>query len=159
MAFRKIITFDDGFLRKKSKEITKFDDKLRQLLQDMKDTLKNAEGVGLAAVQVGILRRIFIIDTGEEIREFINPRLVYLSKETQCSGEGCLSFPEKSKVIERPAKAIVRAFDIEGNEFEYEGGELMARALCHETDHLNGILYYDHPEAQPEPEDTQKEEV
>ena len=126
MALRKIREIGDPCLKKVCREVDKFDSRLHTLLDDMAETLAEANGVGLAAPQVGILRRAVIIDRGEENGGII---------------EGCLSVPGKAGEVERPEKATVRAFDRNGNPIEYTGEGLMARCICHECDHLDGILY------------------
>lgn len=144
MALRKILTDKDETLRKVSREVTSFNGRLHDLLDDMHDTLVKAEGVGLAAPQVGILRRVVIImnpDTGE-LFELINPELIKKEGEQQFD-EACLSVPGYSGTTKRPAVVTAKAFDRYGKEFEMTGEEIMAVALCHETDHLDGILYTD----------------
>ena len=140
MALRKIFTDDAECLYKVSKPVLKFDMRLWQLLDDMADTMYDAEGVGLAAPQVGILRRAFVIDIGEGLHEFINPKLVSTGG-IQRGYEGCLSFPDKNGYVERPEVVVIRAFDRHGKEFELRGQGLMARALLHENDHLDGKVY------------------
>ena len=140
MGLRRIFTDQDPALHKVCRPVEKFDWRLRKLLDDMKQTLVEAEGVGLAAPQVGILRRVVVVDTGEEILELVNPTLVETSGE-QCGAEGCLSVPGKYGLVKRPNYARVRAQDRDGNWFEAEGEELIARCFCHELDHLDGILY------------------
>ena len=140
MALRRILTADEPALHKVCRPVEKFDGKLHRLLDDMAETLAQANGVGLAAPQVGILRRVVIVDTGEEILELVNPTLVETSGE-QCGAEGCLSVPGKYGLVKRPNYARVRAQDRDGNWFEAEGEELIARCFCHELDHLDGILY------------------
>ncbi|MGN1121221.1 MAG: peptide deformylase [Eubacteriales bacterium] len=149
MAILKILTEDrDGeFLRKTSKPVTEITPRILQLLDDMGDTLLKAEGVGLAAVQVGFLRRIYIIDAGveedrHEIIEFINPEII-AREGTQEEAEGCLSLPGQYGITSRPAKVTVRATDRTGKVFEYTATGLLGRCLCHEYDHLDGILYTD----------------
>ena len=147
MALRKIVTDEDPLLRKVSREVGTPNDRTRALLDDMIDTLRDAEGVGLAAPQVGILRRIFIINIGieeerEEFVEFIDPIILETSGE-QDGAEGCLSVPGRQGNVKRPNKVTVEATDRNGNRFTYTGTELMARCLCHEYDHLDGILYVD----------------
>lgn len=142
MAIRTIRTEEDPILRKTSKEVTKFDEALWALLEDMRDTLCEEQGVGLAAPQVGILKRIFIIDIGEGLVEFINPEIVATLGE-QFGEEGCLSLPGKYGYVRRANEVTARAQDRNGNWFEIVGVELMARALLHEYDHLNGRLYID----------------
>ena len=140
MGMRKILTDEDPALHKVCRPVVKFDEKLHKLLDDMKETLAAANGVGLAAPQVGILRRLFIVDTGEEILELINPEILETSGE-QCGAEGCLSVPGKYGLVKRPYYAKVKAQDRNGNWYEAEGEELIARCFCHENDHLNGIVY------------------
>ena len=140
MGIRKILTDEEPALHKVCKPVEVFDRKLHKLLDDMKQTLEKAEGVGLAAPQVGILRRVVIVDTGEEILELVNPSLLETSGE-QRGPEGCLSVPGKYGLVVRPNYAKVRAQDRDGNWFEVEGEELIARCFCHELDHLDGILY------------------
>ena len=140
MGMRKILTDEDPALHKVCRPVVKFDEKLHKLLDDMKETLTAANGVGLAAPQVGILRRIFIVDTGEEILEMINPTILETSGE-QCGAEGCLSVPGRYGLVKRPYYAKVKAQDRNGNWYEAEGEELIARCFCHENDHLNGIVY------------------
>lgn len=140
MALRKIFTDDAECLYKVTKPVTKFNERLWQLLDDMADTMYNAEGVGLAAPQVGILRRVFVIDIGDGLHEFINPKIVSTGG-MQRGYEGCLSFPDKNGYVERPNVVVIRAFDRYGKEFEMRGEELMARAMLHENDHLDGKVY------------------
>ena len=140
MGMRKILTDEDPALHKVCRPVVKFDEKLHKLLDDMKETLAAANGVGLAAPQVGILRRLFIVDTGEEVLELINPEILETSGE-QCGPEGCLSVPGKYGLVKRPYYAKVKAQNRNGNWYEAEGEELIARCFCHENDHLNGIVY------------------
>ena len=140
MGLRKIMTVKEPCLHKVCRPVEKFDGKLHKLLDDMKETLTEANGVGLAAPQVGILRRVVVVDTGEEMLELVNPELLETSGE-QVGSEGCLSVPGKYGIVKRPNYARVRAYDRDGNEFEVEGEELMARCFCHELDHLDGIVY------------------
>lgn len=140
MGLRKIMTVKEPCLHKVCRPVEKFDGKLHRLLDDMKETLAEANGVGLAASQVGILRRVVVVDTGEEMLELVNPELLETSGE-QVGSEGCLSVPGKYGIVKRPNYAKVRAYDRDGNEFEVEGEELMARCFCHELDHLDGIVY------------------
>ncbi len=140
MALRNILTEGNPTLYKKSRPVVKFDDRLHLLLDDMKETLLDAEGVGLAAPQVGILRRLFLVDTGEEILECINPEIIETSGE-QIGLEGCLSVPGKYGVVKRPNVVKIRAQDRNGEWFEAEGEELIARCFCHEYAHLDGQLY------------------
>ena len=140
MGLRKILTDKEPALHKVCKPVTSFDWRLHKLLEDMKDTLIDSGGVGLAAPQVGILRRVVLVDTGEEILELINPELIETDGEQE-GPEGCLSVPGKYGLVKRPYWAKVRAQDRYGDWFEAEGEELIARCFCHELDHLDGILY------------------
>ena len=140
MGIRKIMTVKEPCLHKVCRPVEKFDKKLHKLLDDMKETLVDANGVGLAAPQVGILRRVVIVDTGEEMLELVNPELVETSGEQE-GAEGCLSVPGKYGLVKRPNYAKVRAQDRDGNWFEAVGEELIARCFCHELDHLDGIVY------------------
>lgn len=142
MAKRTIRVDDDPILRKVSRPVEKFDDHLFQLLDDMKETLDVAGGIGLAAVQVGVLRRVVIIDLDGKFMELINPEIVE-AKGKQCENEGCLSLPHKVGKTERPMSVKVRAQNREGNWCLYSGTELLARCFCHELDHLDGKLYTD----------------
>ena len=140
MALRKILTDKEPALHKVCKSVTSFDKKLHTLLDDMAETLVDSQGVGLAAPQVGILRRVVLVDTGEGILELINPTLVETDGE-QIGPEGCLSVPGKYGLVKRPYYAKVRAQDRYGEWYEAEGEELIARCFCHELDHLDGIVY------------------
>ena len=140
MGIRKILTDKDPALHKVCKPVEKFDWRLHKLLNDMADTLEEANGVGLAAPQVGILRRVVIVDTGEEILELVNPTIIETSGEQE-GPEGCLSVPGKYGLVKRPYIAKVRAQDRYGDWYEVEGEELIARCFCHELDHLDGIVY------------------
>ena len=140
MGLRRILTVEESALHKVCKPVTEFDSKLHKLLNDMRETLIDSGGVGLAAPQVGILRRVVLVDTGEEILELINPTLLQTSGEQE-GPEGCLSVPGKYGLVKRPYYATVRAQDRDGNWFECEGEELIARCFCHELDHLDGIIY------------------
>ena len=140
MGIRKILTDKEPALHKVCRPVEVFDRKLHKLLDDMIETLEEANGVGLAAPQVGILRRVVIVDTGEEILELINPTMVETSGE-QIGAEGCLSVPGKYGLVKRPMFAKVRAQDRNGQWFEAEAEELIARCFCHELDHLDGIVY------------------
>ena len=142
MAIRNIVTLGDDVLRKVCRTQLNFDDKLHTILDDMKETMYKAEGVGLAAPQVGILRRFCIIDVGEGIIELINPVITETSG-AQTGNEGCLSLPGKFDEVTRPMKVTVRAQDRFGKNFTVTGEGLLARALCHEIDHLDGVLYID----------------
>ena len=142
MAIRNIRISTDEVLRKICKPVKEITPNLLTLLDDMADTMYEANGVGLAAPQVGILKRVVVIDIGEGLVELINPEILETSG-SQIDDEGCLSVPGKYAPVERPNYVKVKAMDRDGNEFIIEGEELMARALCHEIDHLDGILYID----------------
>lgn len=142
MAIRNIIEDGDPTLRKTSRVIEKIDKRIVTLLDDMIETMYDADGVGLAAPQVGILKRIAIIDVGEGIIELINPEIIE-AKGEQIDAEGCLSIPGVSGDVKRPKYVKVRALDRSGKTIEIEGTDLLARALCHEIDHLEGILFTD----------------
>ena len=140
MGLRKILTDKDPALHKVCKPVVNFDNKLHKLLDDMAETLEEAQGVGLAAPQIGILRRVVIVDTGEEILELVNPVMMETDGE-QVGPEGCLSVPGKYGLVKRPYYAKVRAQDRFGDWYEVEGEELIGRCFCHELDHLDGIVY------------------
>ena len=140
MALRTILLEGNPTLNKVSRPVAVFDEKLHVLLDDMTQTLKQANGAGLAAPQVGILRRVVVVDTGEEVLELINPEIVQTSGE-QVGLEGCLSVPGKYGIVTRPNIVKVRAQDREGFWYEAEGEGLVARAFCHELEHLDGHLY------------------
>ena len=143
MAIRKIVKLgEDDVLRKRSRKVEKFDKRLEQLLDDMADTMYEADGAGLAAPQVGILKRCVVIDVGEGLIELVNPEI--LSAEgTQMCIEGCLSVPGRRGRVERPEKVIVHAQDRKGRHIELEGDGFLANAICHELDHLDGVIYVD----------------
>lgn len=141
MALRNIVTVGDSILTKKCRAVTKFDARLATLIDDMIETMHESNGVGLAAPQVGILRRVVVVDTGEEDLELVNPVIVEISEETQTGLEGCLSLPGEYGVVTRPNFVVVRAQDRTGEWYEYEGEELIARCFCHEIDHLDGHMY------------------
>ncbi len=140
MGLRKILTDEESALHKVCRPVVNFDGRLWKLLDDMRETLIESGGVGLAAPQVGILRRVVLVDNGEEILELVNPTLIETDGE-QVGAEGCLSVPGKYGIVKRPFYAKVRAQDRNGDWFEAEGEELTARCFCHELDHLDGILY------------------
>ncbi|MEY8415693.1 peptide deformylase [Tissierella praeacuta] len=142
MALREIRLSDDPILRKKSKEITEITDRIKILLDDMIDTMNEAEGVGLAAPQVGVLRRAVVIDVGEGPIKLINPVITEMKGE-EIDIEGCLSVPNRSGTVSRPEWVKVKYIDENGKEKLLEGKGLLARAICHEIDHLEGILYID----------------
>lgn len=145
MALRKILTDKDPSLRKVSKPVTKFDENLEILLDDMQETLKKANGVGLAAPQVGVLKRVVLLWVNNMFVELINPEITY-TEGSQCGEEGCLSSPGIYKKVTRPYIATVKGQDRYGYEFTLTGEALLARAICHECDHLNGILFLDKAE-------------
>ena len=140
MGLRKILTYREPALHKTCKPVTNFDTRLHKLLDDMRETLLDSGGVGLAAPQIGILRRVVLVDNGEQILELVNPSLLETDGE-QIGAEGCLSVPGKYGLVKRPYYAKVRAQDRYGNWYEAEGEELTARCFCHELDHLDGIIY------------------
>ena len=142
MALRKIVTVGDPILTKVCRPVTRFDQKLAILIEDMIETMHNANGVGLAGPQVGMLRRVFVIDVGDGILEFINPEILETAGE-QNGAEGCLSFPGEYGLVERPNYVKVRAQNRNGEWFEMEGEALFARAVCHENDHLDGVVFKD----------------
>lgn len=143
MALRNIVKVGDPILRKKSREVGEITERIRILIDDMIETMNDAEGVGLAAPQVGVLKRIFVVDVGEGPIVLINPEIIEKSGE-QTGSEGCLSVPDRSGEVTRPNYVKIRGLDREGNEVEYEGTELLARVFCHENDHLDGIIYTDY---------------
>lgn len=142
MALRTIRLDTDEVLRKKSKPVCDIDDNIIMLLDDMAETMYDASGVGLASPQVGILRRIVVIDVGDGLIELINPEIIE-TEGIQTDEEGCLSLPDRTGVVSRPSYCKVSAIDRYGEPIIVEGYELMARALCHEIDHLDGILFID----------------
>lgn len=144
MAIRTIRTEGDEILKKKSKPVEKIDEKILALIKDMQETLKKYDGVGLAAVQVGILKQVIVIDLGEEGQQYvmINPEIISESGN-QIVEEGCLSFPNKFAKIERPDKVKIRAINEKGKTVEITGKGLLAQAICHEIDHLNGKVFID----------------
>ena len=145
MAIRNIRVKGDEVLRKKCKPVEAIGKREMIILQDMADTMYKADGVGIAAPQVGILKRMFLVDIGDEngLMVFINPEILEVSG-SQCGDEGCLSLPGESHEVERPNYVKVKSFNEKGEEFILEGEELLARAILHENDHLDGILYIDH---------------
>ncbi len=153
MAIRNIVKEGDPVLTKKCRPVEKFDDKLAQLLDDMGETLKKAGGVGLAAPQVGILRRVFIMMLEEdgEVIEAINPEIVKTSGKVRDT-EGCLSVPNRWGIVTRPKTVVLRAFDRNGQEYELKLKDLGARCACHENDHLDGHLFLEKVEEFVKPE-------
>ncbi len=142
MAIRNLRYEDDEILKKRAREIEVIDEKIKELATDMMETMHKWDGVGLAAQQVGVLKRLIVIDLGEEGTQFtlINPVLVK-QKGTQEVDEGCLSFPNKYGKVERPKEVVVEALDIDGCKVKLKAKDLLAQALCHEIDHLNGIVF------------------
>lgn len=157
MALRNIVTVGDSVLNKSCRPVTKFDKRLHTLLDDMADTLDEAQGAGLAAPQVGVLRRVVLVDTGDEsgYLELINPEIIETSGE-QTGLEGCLSVPGKWGIVTRPAYVKVRAQDRYGEWFEAEGEEIVARCFCHEVAHLDGQLYTEVAEKMLTPEELEE---
>lgn len=141
MALRKIVTVGDPILTKVCRPVIKFDQKLAILIEDMIETMHDAGGVGLAGPQVGILRRVVVIDAGDEDLELVNPEIVEQSEQTQTDAEGCLSLPGKYGLVPRAERVVVRAQDRYGECYEYEGEGLLARCFLHELDHLDGHMY------------------
>ncbi|MDD3336742.1 MAG: peptide deformylase [Eubacteriales bacterium] len=155
MATRRIVEIGDEKLRKHAKTVEKFDWRLKMLLNDMADTMYKANGVGLAAPQVGILRRAVVVDVGDGLFKLVNPTIVR-SEGEQCGPEGCLSVPGRSGMVSRPNLVVVHAQNEEGKEIEITGEEFFARALCHELDHLDGVLYVDKMEREIFDDDEEK---
>lgn len=150
MAFRKIRTLGDPVLTKKAKPVTEMNDKIKELIFDMLDTMYAANGVGLAAPQVGVLKRIAVIDVSPEGNDpiiLINPEIISTSG-SQTGDEGCLSVPGKAGCVTRPNKVTVRAYSLKMKQYEITGTELLARALCHEIDHLDGVVYVEKVEGE-----------
>ena len=142
MALRNIVTEKEARLRKVSRPVEKFDERLWTLLDDMADTMYEADGVGIAGVQVGVLRRVFVVDIGEGLTEFINPTITAQSGE-QDGLEGCLSSPGEYGLVVRPEKVTIEAYDRHGKPFTLEAEGFMARAICHENDRLDGHIFKD----------------
>lgn len=147
MALRNIRTMGDECLNKVCKEVKEINDRTRTLIEDMIDTMYEANGVGLAAPQVGVLKRIVVIDIGEGPIVMINPSIIETSGE-QTGQEGCLSVPNKAGIVTRPDYVKAKAFNENMEEYEIEGTELLARAICHELDHLDGHLYVEKVEGE-----------
>ena len=158
MAKLKIVKHGDETLRKVCRPVEKITPRIITLLDDMIDTMRHANGCGLAAVQVGVLRRVVVIETEEGLFEFINPKIIAMSG-VQKSEEGCLSVPGRQGYTDRPMHVKVEALNRNGEEYVLEGTELLARAICHETDHLDGRLYIDVAEYMYAPEDEEEERV
>jgi len=142
MAIRIIRTYGDDVLRKKSRVVDEINQRILLLIKDMKETMYNAKGVGLAAPQVGILKRIVVIDVGDGPIAIINPEIIEM-QGSQIANEGCLSVPGVQKSVDRPDKIKIKALGEDGEEIVIEGEGLLARALCHEIDHLDGVLFID----------------
>ena len=142
MAIRNILNENDPVLHKVCRPVTDFDERLWQLLDDMAETMHKADGVGLAAPQVGVLRRLFVMDVGDGVIEAVNPQIVE-KKGTQEDVEGCLSCPGEYGVTRRPQEVTLRAQDRYGREFTLTGSDLTARCICHENDHLDGVVFKD----------------
>lgn len=143
MAIRKIVKMgEDDVLRKHARKVDKFDRRLWTLMDDMADTMYKADGAGLAAPQVGILKRVVVIDVGDGLVELVNPEIIATEGTQECI-EGCLSVPGRKGRVVRPAKVRVHAQDRKGRHIEIEGEEFLANALCHEIDHLDGVIYVD----------------
>ena len=159
MALRTILTLGDDALTRKCRPVTKFDDRLKQLVQDLTDTLLSSSGVGLAAPQVGVLRRVVVLlditKDPEEVVVLINPEVVE-TRGTQRVAEGCLSAPNVWGYVTRPAWAKVRAQDVDGNWFEREGSDTIAQCFCHEAEHLDGHMFTEKIEEFIDPEDIQQ---
>lgn len=152
MALRKVVTKEDPILRKKSRKVEKFDDKLATLLDDMAETMYAADGVGLAGVQVGMLRRVVVMDVGDGLIELVNPEITKEEGE-QFAEEGCLSIPGEYYETIRPATVKVKAQDRNGQWCVYKGEGLKARCFCHEIDHLDGVLFIDKKNPNPKPKE------
>lgn len=155
MALRNILKEGDERLRKKSRPVTDFNERLWTLLDDMYETMKDG-GVGIAAPQVGVLRRAVVIDVGEGKHELVNPVIVEQSGD-QCGGEGCLSIPGQYGLVHRPAQLRLKAQDRYGKPFELEAEGYFAVAVCHEVDHLDGVLFIDKAERMLDPEEIVEE--
>ena len=157
MAILNILKEGDEALRKKCRPVEQITPRILQLLDDMHETLEKAQGVGLAAPQVGVLRRIVIVEIGDKKYEMINPEII-ATKGKQEEIEACLSVPDKYGLVKRPAWVKVRATDRNGNVYEAEGDGLMARCFCHELDHLDGTLYIDRAIEMYDPDDIEDAE-
>lgn len=150
MAIRKILLMGDPALRTPAEEVETFDEELRALVDDMFETMYHADGIGLAAPQIGVGLRVLVVDVREEEEggegrriALVNPRVVASSEETDRAAEGCLSIPGLEEVVERPSSVEIHGFDPEGGELRFEASELYGRALQHEIDHLDGVLFID----------------
>jgi len=145
MSLRNIRVLGDDLLRKKSREVKEIDDRIIELLDDMEETMRSRDGVGLAAPQVGVLRRVCIVDVGEGLFEFINPEIIEQSGANTMV-EGCLSVPDNIGDVTRPTFVKVKAYNRNGEEFLLEAHDYFAKAICHEIDHLDGIIFVDKAE-------------
>lgn len=152
MALRNVVKYGDPILKKKSKKVEVFDEKIATLIDDMFETMYHSDGVGLAAVQVGILKRIVVIDCGDGPMELVNPEIT-LAEGEQHAQEGCLSLPGRYETTIRPQHVQVKGQDRNGKWHVYTGDDLKARAFCHEIDHLDGILFIDRLEKDHKKED------
>ena len=155
MALRNILKNGDERLRKKSRPVTDFNERLWMLLDDMAETMRDSDGVGLAAPQVGILRRVVVIDVGDGLVELVNP-VITETEGDQYGGEGCLSVPGEWGMVHRPQKLVVKAQDRHGKEIELPAEDYFAVAVCHETDHLDGILFIDRADRMLTPEELEE---
>lgn len=152
MALRNVVKYGDPILKKKSRKVDVFDEKISTLIDDMFETMYHSDGVGLAAVQVGILKRIVVIDCGDGPMELVNPEIT-LAEGEQHAQEGCLSLPGRYETTIRPQHVQVKGQDRNGKWHVYTGDDLKARAFCHEIDHLDGILFIDRLEKDHKKED------
>jgi len=161
MSIRKIVQYPDPVLKQKAKPVTKFHERLHKLLDDMAETMYDARGVGLAAPQVGILKRVIVVDVGDGLYEMVNPEIVEKTGEQIAPPEGCLSIPGLLGDVRRAQWIRVRGQDRHGNPIELEAEGYLARAFQHEIDHLNGILFIDVADRvyRPEPEELEEEEA
>ena len=157
MALLNIRKYGDDILRRKCRKVEEITPRILTLLDDMKETLIDSRGVGLAAPQVGVLKRIVIVDNGEELLELINPEIIAAEGEQE-EIEACLSCPGQWGIVKRPMTVTVRALDRNGVQREYTGSELTARCFCHELDHLDGVLYIDKAERMLDPDEVETEE-
>ena len=145
MALRQIVTIGEDVLYKKSRKVEAFDERLALLLDDMAETMYAANGVGLAAVQIGILKRVVVVDTGDGLYELVNPEIIE-TDGVQEGYEGCLSVPGRRGMVSRPMAVTIKAMDRNGKQHTYTASGLTARAFCHEIDHLDGTLFVEHAE-------------
>ncbi len=157
MAIRNVVHEGDDILRKRAKEVSEINERIIMLLDDMAETMKLENGVGLAAPQVGMLKRIFVVDIGEGIMEFINPEIIEV-RGSLTEDEACLSVPGKVGKVTRPEYVKIAALDRHGKKVVREGSELLARVFCHENDHLDGVLYIDKAESVRDASDDDEEE-